>query len=273
MGRRATLLATTVTMLGCVGLADSVAAFGGVTAQPTSRGAHAPVRSRTAPRRESPRSLGRARTARSHAGCRPRGHRSSHRARSSSGGCRTRRGLPSHALVASNTLRAALIASALATLCQNTELMPEQANLALIRAAVLCLINRLRAQNSEGPLALSGQLDQAAEDHSREMVSEDYFQHVSPAGITPVDRVRTDGYIPSPDAGYVIGENIAWGTFDLATPQAIVTAWAASPAHLANILEGHYRDTGIGVAPQAPAALGKGAPGATYSQEFGVIVG
>jgi uncharacterized protein YkwD len=173
---------------------------------------------------------------------------------------------------ATGLARASTIAKVLATPCQYTELMPEPGNLELIRASVLCLINRERAENGETPLQLSGQLEQAAEAHSREMVSEDYFQHVSPTGKTPVDRIRTTGYIPGPEVGFVIGENLAWGTLDLATPQAIVEAWLASPKHLANILEAQYHDTGIGVAPTVPAALADGQPGATYAQEFGVII-
>ena len=47
----------------------------------------------------------------------------------------------------------------------------------------------------------------------------------------------------------MIGENLAWGTLQLSTPQAIVAAWIASPGHLANILEAQYRETGIGVSP------------------------
>jgi uncharacterized protein YkwD len=72
--------------------------------------------------------------------------------------------------------------------------------------------------------------------------------------------------------GYVIGENLAWGTLSLATPQAIVSAWIASPPHLANILEGGYRDTGIAIAPAVPTALADGVAGATYGQEFGSII-
>jgi uncharacterized protein YkwD len=150
--------------------------------------------------------------------------------------------------------------------------MPEPGNLELIRGAVLCLINRVRAQNDETPLTPDERLEQAAEGHSQEMVAADYFQHVSPSGLTPVGRVRIAGYLPAPAFGYVIGENLAWGTLTLATPQAIVAAWTASPGHLANILESEYTDTGVGVAPEAPAALADGAPGATYTQEFGVII-
>jgi uncharacterized protein YkwD len=167
---------------------------------------------------------------------------------------------------------AASIASVLATPCQNTEITPEGANLQLARGAVLCLINQERAAHGIAPLAASPQLEQAAEGHAQELVQDNYFAHVTPAGVTPVDRIRETGYIPGPEVGYVIGENLAWGTYTLATPSAIVAAWIASPGHLANILESQYRETGIGITPAVPVSLGEGEPGATYAQEFGVII-
>jgi uncharacterized protein YkwD len=169
--------------------------------------------------------------------------------------------------------QAAVIAQVLATPCQNTELTPEPSNLTLVRAAVLCLVNTERAHHGEEPLQSNPSLEHAAASHGREMISVDYFDHVSPSGITPVDRVREEGYIPSSEVGYVIGENLAWGTLSLATPEAIVAAWIASPEHLANMLEAKYRETGIDVEPQVPAALAEeGEQGALYTQEFGVIV-
>jgi uncharacterized protein YkwD len=104
------------------------------------------------------------------------------------------------------------------------------------------------------------------------MLALDYFAHVAPSGLTPVERIRATGYIPSSEVGYVLGENLAWGTLSLATPEAIVNAWIASPEHLANILEGRYRETGIDVEPQAPESFAEGVEGALYTQEFGVIV-
>jgi uncharacterized protein YkwD len=168
--------------------------------------------------------------------------------------------------------RSAVIAAVLAIPCQNTELMPTPANAELVRAAVLCLINKERAQNGDAPLTLSPQLQQAAEGHCDEMITSDYFEHVSPSGLTPVDRIRSDGYIPNKNVGYVIGENLAWGTLGLATPQAIATAWIASPGHLANILDTQYTETGIAVTPKVPPSLAGNAAGATYVQEFGVIL-
>jgi uncharacterized protein YkwD len=167
---------------------------------------------------------------------------------------------------------AAVIASVLAGTCQNTTLTPAAGNLPEIDAATLCLINQERARNNELPLRLNADLQEAADEHSQEMVEKDYFAHVSPSGMTPLQRVQATGYIPSPQDGYTIGENIAWGTLELSTPQAIVKAWIASPEHLANILESHYTDTAIGVAPAAPPSLANGQQGAVYSQEFGVIV-
>lgn len=164
------------------------------------------------------------------------------------------------------------ITAVLATPCQNTELTPGAGNLALVQAAVLCLVNQERAQSGRTPLILNASLEQAAEGHCAELVADDYFAHISPGGETPVQRINATGYIPSPSDGYAIGENLAWGTLSLSTPKAIVAAWIASPGHLANILESQYTETGIGVTPAVPASLGEGEPGSTYAQEFGVII-
>ena len=73
------------------------------------------------------------------------------------------------------------------------------------------------------------------------------------------------------DQGYELGENIDCATEYLATPAATVSAWMNSPEHRENILNGEYRETGIGVAAAAPASFAAGQAGATYTQDFGVI--
>jgi uncharacterized protein YkwD len=179
---------------------------------------------------------------------------------------------PAPSAVATAQSDAATIARVLSTPCQNTEVRPEAANVEAVDAATLCLVNQVRARNAELPLRRNAELEEAAEEHSQEMVSQDYFAHVSPSGETPLERVKATGYIPNEQVGYTIGENIAWGTLQLSTPNAIVAAWVASPEHLANILDNSYTETGMGVAPQVPAAFSEGNPGAVYSQVFGVIV-
>jgi uncharacterized protein YkwD len=191
-----------------------------------------------------------------------------HSAQTKAAGARSQRATP---ILAAGAPPAAAIASVLATPCLNTEAMPEPGNLEAVRVATLCLVNQVRARSNELPLQVNAQLAEAAQAHSDAMVAEDYFAHVAPDGETPTDRVEQSGYIPNSQVGYTIGENIAWGTLYLATPKSIVAAWTASPEHLANILNGDYRDAAIGVTPAAPPSLAEGEAGGVYTQEFGVI--
>jgi uncharacterized protein YkwD len=154
--------------------------------------------------------------------------------------------------------------------CAGGEAVPTTANVADVEAATLCLINKARAENGEQPLSDNGKLDAAARQHSEEMVSRDYFAHTTPAGETFDARIAASGYL-SPGSGYELGENIYCATGALATPNATVNGWMSSPDHRANILNGDFRDSGIGVAPAAPALCGEGLPGATYTQDFGVV--
>ncbi len=160
-------------------------------------------------------------------------------------------------------------------ICLHTELKPTRENIGLIRSATLCLINRERAAHGERALRPNRRLRRAAQAHTMSMVEDDYFEHVGaggPGGGTPLARMRSVGYISSSRVGYEVGENIAWGTLWLATPRAIVASWMASPGHRANILDAHYRETGIGVSAHPPAALAHGQAGGIYTQDFGVII-
>jgi uncharacterized protein YkwD len=156
--------------------------------------------------------------------------------------------------------------------CVHAGLAPTARDLRLVRAATLCLVNRERATHGERPLRVNGRLARAAQAHVRSMAVYDYFEHVSPSGLTPLARMRAVGYISSSPVGYEVGENIAWATLSLATPRAIVAAWMQSPAHRANILDPRYRETGLGVSPHPPASLAGGQSGAIYTQDFGVII-
>jgi uncharacterized protein YkwD len=178
---------------------------------------------------------------------------------------------PEETTVSLGDSAAATIAKVLGSTCENTELMPAAGNLTAVEQATVCLVNQERARDGELPLQLNAQLAQAAEGHSWEMLEDDYFAHVSPGGETPFRRIEATGYIPNSRVGYTLGENIAWGTLSLATPESIVAAWIASPEHLANILNVAYTETAVGVAPAAPPSLAEGQAGGVYSQEFGVI--
>jgi uncharacterized protein YkwD len=156
--------------------------------------------------------------------------------------------------------------------CSGGSLTPSSEDIEAVREATMCLINRERIADGEHPLKLNNGLAACAQGHSEDMAQRDYFSHEGPEGSTPVSRMRLSGYIYSSQIGYEVGENIAWGTLWLATPASIVESWMQSPEHRENILDANYRETGIGVYPQAPAARSEGQAGAIYTQDFGVII-
>jgi uncharacterized protein YkwD len=95
------------------------------------------------------------------------------------------------------------------------------------------------------------------------MVARRFFAHE--AGRSTVQsRIKKTGYIRG---NWSLGENIAWGSGALATPQAIVNGWMHSPGHRANILRGQFKDIGIGIRLGAPGQGLSG--GATYVTDFG----
>jgi uncharacterized protein YkwD len=134
-------------------------------------------------------------------------------------------------------------------------------------AATLCLINAQRTSRGLAPLALDAQLGRAATAFANDMVARQFFDHVSPDGVTLLDRLRDAGWLPSSGA-WTAGENIAWGSSDLGTPAGIVAAWMASPGHRANILRPSFATIGLGIAPGAPQP-GVADMAGTYVTDFG----
>jgi uncharacterized protein YkwD len=154
--------------------------------------------------------------------------------------------------------------------CANADVRPTSSNEKVVRDATLCLLNAERSKRGLKPLKANSKLRKAAERHSRNMVADGFFDHVSPSGSTMVDRVRKAGYM-KPGRAWSLGENIAWGTGDLSTPRATMRAWMNSPGHKANILRRNFREIGIGIDLGAPVRLRASESGATYTTDFGVL--
>jgi uncharacterized protein YkwD len=142
--------------------------------------------------------------------------------------------------------------------------------IAIARAATLCLLNRERSSRGLRPLRVDARLTTVARGHSRDMVRRRYFEHDAPNGRTPFDRMLATHYVPR-HASWTLGENLGWGSETLAQPAALVRAWMHSPSHRANILNGSFREIGIGIALGVPVRGGVVArePGATYTTDFG----
>jgi uncharacterized protein YkwD len=153
--------------------------------------------------------------------------------------------------------------------CPDTELIPASGNLDRVAASALCLINQQRASAGEPPLRRNAALTLAAGSYSLEMVTENFFGHVSPVGGGLLDRLRASGYV-GPGQTLVGGENIDVAAGAGASPRASVDRWMNQSDHRANILNPAFRDSGIGVVAAIPALLA-GGPGATYTNELGVL--
>ena len=125
----------------------------------------------------------------------------------------------------------------------------ERASAAAVQQRVLELVNDARARGrrcgneyfpAASALKISAQLRDAAGAHARDMATRGYFDHRSPDGKAPKDRVLGTGYKPR-----LSGENIAFGP---ESAEEAVAGWLASAGHCANIMDGRFRDTGIAVA-------------------------
>lgn len=169
------------------------------------------------------------------------------------------------------TLAAALAAPAasLAADCAGADDSPAQSTLTEARETTLCLLNEERMSRGLKPLREQTQLRGVAQSYAKLMDDENFFDHVSPGGSTMVDRLkRQTSYLRS--GTWKVGENLAWGAGGAETPRKIVRAWMQSPGHRRNILDGRFRDIGIGIVTGAPVEGVTAASGAaTYVNEFG----
>ena len=95
------------------------------------------------------------------------------------------------------------------------------------------LVNRYRAANGAGRLALSATLGAAAEHHSRDMARHRRLYHSDLAA-----NLRAHGY----DGG-AAGENVAVGQ---ATAAAAFEAWRRSAGHDRTMRDGRFEATGVG---------------------------
>ncbi|PTL75295.1 CAP domain-containing protein [Vitiosangium sp. GDMCC 1.1324] len=130
---------------------------------------------------------------------------------------------------------------------------------------VLTLVNQKRAAGATcggvakpaaPALTLDTRLQCAARKHSKDMGTNNIFDHNGSDGSTPWQRITNAGYTYT-----AAGENIAAG---YSTPSAVVNGWMASTGHCNNIMNPNFKHLGVGYFYKA---------GSTYShywtQDFG----
>jgi uncharacterized protein YkwD len=112
------------------------------------------------------------------------------------------------------------------------------------RTALLDRINVVRGEHGLARVYPSSALHAAAERHSDDMISRDYFAHTSPTGSSVYTRIVNSGFV-SGYASWLGGETLAWGTGSLAGARATVHAWMESPEHRAILMSSQFRWVGI----------------------------
>lgn len=90
------------------------------------------------------------------------------------------------------------------------------------------------------PLRYSGTLAEAPQAHAMDMARRGYFDHDTPEGVKPAERLAETGY-----RWTLTGENIARG--DMGVEEAMA-GWLRSPGHCANIMEPRFSEMGFGIA-------------------------
>jgi len=153
--------------------------------------------------------------------------------------------------------------------CPERELVPTRGNVVTVRTATLCLLNKERTSRGLRKVKLVAPLQNVASAYAKRMVRERFFAHTSPDGDTFLARIKRTSYLRGELQGWSVGENLAWGTGDRATPAEIMTAWMRSPAHKRNIVNGRFTEVGLGVAPGAPLSSAGSGAAATYVNDFG----
>jgi uncharacterized protein YkwD len=151
--------------------------------------------------------------------------------------------------------------------CPASNATPASATKRQILRATLCELNRERVHYGLRKLKLNKKLSRASRRHAHDMARRNYFSHDTLGGGTFVDRIRAAGYLKGAHS-WVVGENLGWGSRGYSKPSAIMRMWMNSPGHRANILNGSFKEIGIGLAYDAPVANG-GKPVCTYATDFG----
>ena len=124
------------------------------------------------------------------------------------------------------------------------------------------LHNKERRDRNLKPFCVHPDLQRAARAHSEDMIRRDYFSHDTKGrNESPCERIRRFGY-----RYRHCGENIAWGSGQQGEPDSIMRMWMDSSGHRSTILDGKYREIGIGTF----TGTFNGTPNATmYTADFG----
>src|SRR3954467_392894 len=130
--------------------------------------------------------------------------------------------------------------------CPGDEVQPTAATAYDSVMSLVCDVNEFRVRNGLRPLRWDWRLWSGAQSHATDMATRHYFAHTSPEGKGVADRMAPTGYIPQ-GLGWMLSENLGFGTNMLSSPVAISVGWMNSEIHRENMLDPDVDDIGIGL--------------------------
>lgn len=142
-------------------------------------------------------------------------------------------------------LRACLLVASLAA-AHASHAAGDHCGVGELREPVLQLVNEARARGQRcgadllppaPPLKWDPRLFSAAERHSHDMASGNYFDHVDTEGRRVGRRVAEQGY-----PYRVVGENLAAGD---GSPQQVIAGWLRSESHCRTLLRADFTDVAM----------------------------
>jgi len=104
-------------------------------------------------------------------------------------------------------------------------------------------VNSFRVAHGLVPLHESAALDRSARKHSLEMGRLGYFGHASADGTAFWRRIQ-HFYTEGNYSYWSVGENLLWAAPSVSAGGAM-KMWIASPEHLRNLLNAHWRQIGV----------------------------
>jgi len=110
------------------------------------------------------------------------------------------------------------------------------------RLAMHCLVRALRREAGRPRLASNAKLRHSAIYKARRIAACRVFTH-TPCGdelAVPFEEAQLNR-----SGDWLIGENLAWGVDEEATPRAILAKWLASPSHRRVLLTGRFSHLGL----------------------------
>jgi uncharacterized protein YkwD len=128
----------------------------------------------------------------------------------------------------------ALVAAIVAPGAASRSEAPSRLALYPREAALVTAINSVRALHLLPKLQVDFRLERAARSHSRDMLRRHYFEHGNFGRRMTVFHVR----------GTLFAENLFWGS-GVASANATVASWLASPPHRQNLLDPELKRIGV----------------------------